>query len=430
MRSLLTAFFLLIASLTHAATEVYYSFVDGDEGGLAVVRFDSASSKVVEHLEVFRSAEATDAKKVAATQDGRYSILVAVREDEKNAYITGPDGNTRVLDLANETDEVRISGTRALVGANQGMLHLLDLPAAKTLHTWDFRQLLNPSGRKPEDIAVVDGGRRAWLSFQKDSRGGKHLGSRLVLINLENLAVEQDIQLPRNRPELHYDLPRDRRERGPSPEVLVVSPVTNTLFVTLDLYGAVAMMDLDAAERGEMRNWVYLPTSLDESWGTAFPDRVGRFTWQGREMVLVANAGEEGGALVVDLAKRRIVQRLPVRHGLTTLSFLPEHGLMVAGVEGKVKRRGPEGLEKEDFPGRELPVFRLTDDAEAPLTFEMVPFPGHVYQVVAIPHEERPLTLISFGEEAPNTWLLYDINASEVLQEIPAKGSIIRTFKR
>lgn len=422
--------FASLATFGHAATEIYYSFVDDEEGGLALIVVEPETGQVLEHREIFRSPDAVAAKKVATTVDGDYSILVAVQNDRNNAFITGPDGETRIAHLRNETDEVRVTGKHAIVGANGGLMHWVDLEQARGVHTWDFRRLLNPSGRKPEDIAVFDNGRRAWVSFQKDSRGGRHLGSRLVLVNLLTRAIEADILLPRNLPDLHYDLPDDRRERGPSPEVLVVSPETNTLFVTLDLYGGVAMMDLDAAMQGELRNWVYLTTALDESWGTAFPDRICRFTWQGREMVIVANAGADGGAVVVDLQDRSIVQRIPVRHGLTTLAFLPEHDMIVAGVEGKVKRRGLEGLEKENFPGNELPVFRLTDDPEEILQYGLDPLDGFVFQTVAIPGGDRPRTLISFGSEDPDTWLLYDLEDSTVLETIPAKGHIIRTFRR
>ena len=67
----------------------------------------------------------------------------------------------------------------------------------------------------------------------------------MQLPELKRLA---DVRLPRTHPELHIE--GNLKEQGPSPEIVLVSEQTNTLLVTLDLYGAVAMMDWSPMQAG------------------------------------------------------------------------------------------------------------------------------------------------------------------------------------
>lgn len=398
-------------------------------GGLAVLTVDPQTGSPIGNREVFRAEDALAAKKVAVTSDGRFSIVIAVQADRNNTFITGPDGVTRVISLPEETDEVRITGHHAVIGSGSGLMHWVDLAEARLVHTWNFRQLLTPSGHKPESIAIFDEGRRAWVSFQKDSRSGKHLGSRLVLVNLETRAVEADVALPRSRPELHYDLSPDRRERGPSPEVLVVSPETNTLFVTLDLYGAVAMMDLDSAMRGELRNWVYLPTSLDGSWGTAFPDRALDFWHDKEHFVLVTNSSAPAGAKIYNLGKRAAVQAFATDPGLEQPRWIPAGGVIVAAPRGKVKARGAEGLTKQFFPTNRLHIFALADaSADFPIEELRTVDLGHpLHSIDAIAPDQHSVVVIN-GGDVDQLFLIVDAATGEIHQTFPAQRTVRRTM--
>ena len=416
---------------TAIAAELYYSYRNGDVGGAARLKLDAATGKVLAHETIYESRAADRARKLAVTADGRYLILTNSRSDQANLFVTdlhSPDFRTTALEFPSEPDEVRIFGTHAVVGGDKGNLCVVDLTIPHIVSRWNSRGTLKPSGHKPEDILILPGQARAVVSFQKDTRGGKHFGSRVVVMELPTLRVVHDLLLPRNRPELH--IPGSNRERGPNPEVVFASPETNTLFVSLDLYGAVALADLDAAVNdGRWSKLVYLPTAVDASWGDSFPDRMVRFATQGEEYVFVCNAGPKGGAAVVDLADRAITARVDCRFGLETPTYLPGLQSIVAAPAGKRKSRGAKELDEQSLPGRDVWLFDVSDlNERGQVKTETIELDTLVFRLAALDPEENALVCFLTGEKEPDTLVIYDLARRAALSRHPARGAMERTW--
>lgn len=437
---------LLLSSLATAA-DLYYSFIDGTAGGVAKLVVDDRDGRVIEHVVLFRDEQCSTPYKLAVSESGQRVIVTNVVNEVGNIIVVdqsiSPPGVKR-LDLNAEPDEVRTFGERAIVGGDKGVVCVLDLAEGKVLSRWDARRALEPSGHRVEDILILsadrDGSARVLMTFQKDSSSGKHKGNRLVVADIckaGTLTVAHDLQLLRNRPELHYDAARNLAEQGPGPEVALASPATNTIFLSLDLYGAIALADLDAVLQGRWQNYVTLPAAVDESWGNSFPDRVVKFTVSDREFVLVANAGWEGGAALVDLSRRAIIARTPVRHGLDTLTHVQVLGKVVGTPSGKLKRRGETERDKTWQPGSELYVFEVggsgssdVDAMAAQFSVRAIPMGTRAFRCHAVDPTRNGLLLIAAGERDPDIIIMYDLAKEAEVLSIPAFGAVQRSQLR
>jgi hypothetical protein len=336
----------------------------------------------------------------------------------------GADASQSV-ELGGEPDELRVAGEYALVTCAADSLELIDLRAAKVAQTWRADRELDPPGRSPEDIHVLPDLRHAVISIQKDNKTGKKLGSRLVILALPDLKPLADIRLERNHPEVHIE--GNGQQQGPSPEVVVVSEPANTLLATLDLYGGVALMDWTEARSGRMSHWQYLSTALDQSWGTAFPDRAGLV--QDGTRALVFNAGPQGGAVLVDLAARKVVSHWQVPPGLEKPVYFPRQRLAYSVCSGKVKFRAESDVEKRLDPGRALYALDLSPRGEQqPARLEVLTFNRFVTRIAAIDSSHRPLLLLGAGTraEATDTLIVYDPVARQVLDQQPAARTIVQ----
>jgi len=345
---------LALTTIATATTEIYYSFSDGRVGGVALLAVDGVDEPKA-HRRIVEIPNLERPRKLAISDDGSALLLVDETSRSGNLILVELDGETpRVtrLDFPTVPDEVRAVRGGFVVGGDRGNLVFVDATRRAVAATWTSRGTLTPSGHKPEDIAVLPGGERIILSFQKDSSSGRHLGSRLVTMDIPSLRVVADLQLPRDRPELH--IAGNIKEQGPNPEVIVLSPKTNTLFLTLDLYGGLLMADLDAVMEGRLVRPVTVSADPAGAWGVAFPDRVVHFDAGGRETVVVANAGESGGVVAVDLGTRRRVAAAETISGLDTLVHLKRANVVAAAPAGKVKRRVAAEVEKSSEPQREL----------------------------------------------------------------------------
>ncbi len=411
------------------AADLYYTFHDGERGGLARLIIDSETGEAGSHEVLFASAECLHPRKLAVTDCGRYVIMASEESGRHNLYITNLQNDpptTESLRFLTEPDEIRTFGTRAIIGGSSGNVITIDLEEPTILARWNARRDLSPSGHKTEDLAVLPCGERAIMSFQKDNRSGRHRGSRVVIVTLPELETLYDLHLPRNRPELHFpDVPR---EQGPNPEVIHLSPRTNTFFVSLDLYGGAALADLDAVLEGRWSNLRYVTTAVDGSWGDAFPDRFVHFSRDGRDFVLALNSGEAGGGAVVDLEKREVIARAEMRHGLETPIYFERLGLVVATPAGKLKRRGPEGLIRTFHPGGELHLLDVTRLASrGEMRVEKHEMEHLLFRAVPVEPRAGTLVLLTMGQEVPDHFGVFDLEKRELRAVIPARGEIVRT---
>lgn len=424
MKTLLLLLFPLL--LTAQPAPVIYSFRTDGEGGLARLAADPATGALLIHERLFQEPGAAAIRKVYLSQDGRWAAanLDGV-EDFNNLLVFDltEGGRPRYLSIPGEVDPVGFFHNRIYAGSKSGALHRIHPETLAIEATWNFRRQLTPSGRRPEDLFLDAEANILWVSFQKDSRNQRHRGSRIVGISLETDEIIADLQLPRDRPELHYPPEIDGREAGPNPEVLHISPATNTLFVTLDLYGAVGMADLDAARRGELVNWTVLSTAPDGSWGTAFPDRVGRFQLAGRELLVVANASAAGGVAFIDVARRSFLQQVNSPGGLSTLFFLPSLNMVISGSPGKNKARTETGLSNVSVALPTWNRFQLTPDGTFALRSDDL---GQaVNQVFPVSPANSPWVFLNLGENADH-WQIIHPDTLQVTETFPAFGTLQR----
>lgn len=409
--------------------EVAYSFTDDDGGGIAIVQIDDAAGKIVGGRTLFHDDDCCEPQKVRSAAGGRILVVTNESEDDPGLFLTGtaPSTPLRHVRLSGVPDELRVTGSFGLVTCDDDTLAWVDLARGRVARGWSAEYQLRPPGNAPEDVLIFAQGQRALVSFQKDSKKGVKFGSRMALIRLPDMETMADLRLPRNRPDLH--IAGSNKEQGPSPEVMLVSESTNTLLVTLDLYGAVALMDWSSAKEGQITGLTYVPTSLDGSWGNAFPDRVSLIEVGGHPYALVCNAGEAGGAVLVDLPQRRIARKWKVPPGLEKPVYLDQHRLAVSVCSGKIKRRARDGLEKDEEPRRTIYFFDFAGPIDAPHAhLQEVPLDVFARRLTAVASPTGRFVLIASGREEKimDQLLLLDAVKKEVLDRVRAAGDISR----
>jgi hypothetical protein len=429
--SLILVSFIALVVYSTAATTIFFTFADGREGGIAkaVVDADTGKIQVIETLASARGFRIPH--KIALSSDGR--IIAGVSEEERQTNFISYDltNNKTIgtLRLRNEPDAIVAAGDGFVVGASSGDVYRVGANDARLRSTWNSRDSLRPSGHKVEYITVMEDRNQVWMSFQKDNRAGQHRGSRIVLFSIEPFRLQQDIQLPRDRPDLHM---AELRERGPNPEYVQPFPDSNALLVSYDLYGAVAIADLDAAERGEWKNAAMLSTSPTGSWGDAFPDRATFFQHNGRDFCLMANQGQIGGTVLIDVKKREVVQIFETEHGLAAPIFFPNAKVFASVKPGKLKFRSGDGLLRNRFPIREIGLFELpADGSTAPMTFRTVPFDRRAQLAVPVAADRNSwlfvLTQTTTGE---NFFTVVDALTGEVIDEKKAPSAVGRLLRQ
>lgn len=423
-------------ALTAPGVEILYSFRSGDGGGLAAIEIDPETGLEIGHRTLWRSDAFPSPSKFALSADGSIALLVGESDRSGNLVLIPlrGEGEPRSLDFPSIPDEVRAMPGGFVVGGDGGNLVAIDAVRGRISARWSSRESLRPSGHKPEDIAVLAEQGLAVVSFQKDSSSGKHRGSRVAVLRLPGLSLVADLELPRDRPELH--IPGNRKEQGPNPEVLVLCPRTNTMLLTLDLYGAVLLSDLDAVLEGRLANGRMLSADPQGRFGVAFPDRAARMAIAGGEAIVIANAGEDGGVAAFDLAGRRRFAAGDAPPGLDTLVHLPTIGAVAAATAGKIKRRSEDEVVKGSRPGREIGVIDLSrlGSGEMPLSLLGVGEPCHA--IAAIDPSRGAKVLAVLGGDR-RTLALLEIARGEngrfLLRELwrtAAAGEIQRVARR
>lgn len=436
---------LLLLLPTRSDAVIYYTFAAESGGGIALLDIDAQTTEVRRHEVLFSEPGFTKPHKLAVSHDQQTLIMVN-ESTEQNAAIVrleeGESAQVQLLTVNGVPDAVVVFGKYALIGADKGHLALVDLDKAEVVRAVNTREMLKPAGHKVEDIVIAPDQSYAVLSLQKDQKGQKSLGNRLVLIKLPSLEVICDLQLPRTRPALHN--PNNDTEQGPGPEVIVLSPKTNRLGVSLDFYGGFALTDLDAALRGKPGPVDYVSTAPDGAWGTAFPDRlcvIPHPTNAGAELIVVLNSGDVGGGCVIDLAAKSVVTRFEAPHGLETPTYIPAARVVATSHAGKHKAIAPDKVEKTYAPSGQVLLYHVSN-LESFGSPKVVDLPGPVNRLVAIDPTRSSLVAVVFdgptGKDAAtdakrakgSQLALIDTSTGKVVTTLDAHGKPQRLLHR
>lgn len=412
--------------------EIGYSFARAGGGGVAVVKLDLAAGRILDQRILFESAECTQPNKLRRSA-ARNQLLLSndtSRKSGPHLFLIDDDGTSQVrsLVLPDTPDEFRVAGNSAVVTCGDDWLVRVDLDSAKIDGKWNIEDILDPPGNGAEDVRYTPDGKYVVVSFQKDSGSGKKHGSRIGVFRLADFAVVADAPLPRNKPELHNS--ENNKEQGPGPEVIHISKHNNTILVTLDLYGAVAVADWSPLLAGESVDWLYLSTASDGSWGTAFPDRMSVFQLDGREVALIANAGEAGGVALLDVPARQMIWRQKTPAGLEMPVYIPAVRKAYSVCSGKTKRRKPREVEKTYYPQPGVYVcdFSSTEDSTGALRDQEVTSIATqrvMYRITGV-REGTPWLLLAGGEGSADTLMVLDARSGEFVDAQPAIGALIR----
>lgn len=416
-------FVLWLAACEWSRGSTFFYCYGADQAGVAAVEVNERNGSMSSQVTMEEALQVPNPKKLAVSSDGR-ELVVTSDANPKVAVLRVDRGIQPVstLEVNEATSDVRAWADKALLAAEHGAFYEIDLKTGEFTKTWNARDGLKPSGHKGENILLLPDKGIALVSFQKDSKKGKHFGNRVVALGLTDLAPKWDLQLPRDRPELH--LQGNLKEQGPSPEVVLVAPKSDTLVLTLDLYGALAFAKLSSALSGKLEGLQYVPTSADGSWGKAFPDRARIFEAGGKEFVLVSNASQNGGLTLFDVAARKMIQKFPVSAGCETPVLLEKSGKLVTAVSGKIKTREEAKVEKDSLPGNELLVVDSAPLAKGKSAgFEAIPFEKCITHVEAVNPGANDLLFLVLGE-SDSELVVYDLATRKIVERQPAKGNV------
>ncbi len=411
-----------------AAGDVFYSFHDGTVGGVARVTVDDATGAIEDHRILGAAVALIAPEKFALTADRRWLLVASVHEGAGNLLLLDLASDAAAateIEFESEPDEVVAIGERFVVGGSKGRVAVIDPAAASVVETWSARKKLEPSGHKPESIDVLPNGESVLVTFQKDSGEGKHLGSRIVVLAVPTLDVRADLAVPRDHEELHYTTAE--REQGPNPELAFLDPRHDVLALTLDLYGAIRLSDLGAALEGRWENASTISAALDGSFGSAFPDRGARFDAAGRSLLIIVNAGEGGGATLIDLASRAVVQRVEAPRGLDTPVVQSKHRRLVSVGTGKRKSRGETELDRETEADHVVVTFEIDDEDGAPrLRAVQHELPEHTFGVAGVGADGRFVLIAAGDGKKADLLLVFDAERRDVVARTDAKGEVAR----
>ncbi|MFA6288574.1 MAG: hypothetical protein WC661_14415 [Opitutaceae bacterium] len=409
-----------------AAAGLLVAFHTAGDGGLARIDLGPAGRAVAPAPAVlFRAPSFAAAAKLRVSADGRHATLNSETEGRANFAIINlasaetPAASPRLLTLDFTPEEHRLDNNRVYIGGTDGNLVSLDLAGGSITHRWNSRRQLTPAGHKPEDLLALDPEGLLLVSHQKDGKKDRQ-GSRLVVLRLADLAFVADLPLPRDHPELHLS----GKEAGPSPEVIRVDRATNTLLLTLDLYGALAFADLDSALAGHLKNYTAVPTSADGSWGTAFPDRIALATHAGKTYAFVSNASAGRGIAIFDIAARRRTGFLPVEAGCELPVSLDGGRRLATLVSGKIKHRDATAITKSEQPGADLLLIDIAGAVQgdrAALT--RFPLGAPATRIAPVAGSDT-LVAVSLSGASPQL-IVYDTAARKEISRTPLPGEAV-----
>jgi len=394
----------------------FYTFKNAEGGGIAEVVVNP-EGRITTHRILLQDKRFKYPHKIAVSPDRRFIAATADQQNLSNlALIDRLTGEASLHNLLRTPDAIEPWRGGFVIGANDGVIYLFQ-PETRKTYRYNLRQNTYPPARKAEYI-LIDGD-HAWITIQKDSRTQKTKGSRVIYFDLANWRLVKDLMMARDRPDLELN---SLRERGPSPEIVLASHQANTLLLSMDRYGGVTLADLDAAREGGWINRSNHSTAPDGSFGTAFPDRWVQFTHRGRDYALIVNAGLSGGAALIDMARREVIQRIEIPPGLENPVWLPKAGLLAAGVPGKVKRNFWNTLEETREPVQGLYTLRTRDTSGGlRLELKQYPIPQVLSRGAAISHDK---SFVLFP--AKDQILVVDATSGKVVSQENAQGQIFR----
>ncbi len=409
---------LFALATTLSASGLLVGYVDDTGGAVARIDLDSTARPTTPApVIVFHSPAFASAHKLRVSPDSRLAAFSAATEDGPNLALIDllSASEPRLLSLGYVPEEHRFAAGRLYVGGTDGHLLALDPATGRIRHRWNSRQDLRPAGHKPEDFLALESEGVLLVTHQKDGQK-KRQGSRIAALRLDNLRPIGDLRLPRNLPELHLS----SKEAGPSPEIIRADPATNTLVVTLDLYGALAFADLDAALQGRLANYAIIPTSADGRWGTAFPDRLILARVGDRSLAIVSNASQDGGIKIFDVGARSALAFFPVEAGCDHPVLVNEGRTVATVVAGKRKRVAGRELENITTPGTDLLLLHLDQVGEIePLSLLRAPLGGLVAHIAAVPGHPD---LVAATRLDPASVVLCSAIDGRIVTEIPLPG--------
>ena len=415
----------------HAGEVTYYYTFGEKDGGVGVVAIDDKTGKWAT-LPPVAASGVDSPEKLAVSKNGDRLIVSSDASDAVEIYALGKEPKlVSQLHIKDETDDVMATGNHALVLDGGGMFSWIDLDQGKLEKAWDSHGL-TPPGNKGEGIFFLPTGNLgnlgnlALVTFQKDNSKGTRFGSRVVVFDLDKTESKFDLQLPRNHPECN--IKGNLKEQGPNPEVAFIAPKSDTLALTLDLYGAIAFTKLSSVLEGKWENLDYVSCAQDGSLGNAFPDRGCLFEAGGKERLLISNASPNGGLVLFDVASHKVEQKFAASAGAENPVFLSKSKKVVTCISGKIKTRGDEKQNKIYKPENDLLVFDV-----APLengkdaTLERIAFDKPVFRVEAVAPGENDLLFLALGApEQQSELVLYDLATRKILHREPALGAVER----
>ncbi|HRQ87788.1 MAG TPA: hypothetical protein PLA50_03260 [Bacteroidia bacterium] len=398
----------------------YYTFKGENGGGVAAIWVDKKTGRITTQEVLAESLSFLRPHKIKVSESGSYLLATSPHAARHNLLLVDLVNHThQFLSVDRMPDDLAAWQDSFVVGAEAQMCYIVDAVSGKVARRWNGKHQLRPDGRRIEYVATTSDG-TAWTSWQKDSGSGTREGSRVVTIDIASGKTLADLRMPRAMPQLHL---ADAKEQGPNPEIIIPSTRTNTLLLSMDLYGGIAMADLDAAREGSWRGLTYHSVAPDQSWGTAFPDRALVYPSGSKDYVFIANAGIDGGVSWVDLKERRIVQTLSSPPGLSAPVSVAAGRYLVAPVPGKLKSRSFGALREGRQPLAELCVFEVGGRSSAPvLSMRSVPLPVAAQLAAPVSSETSDIVLLSAGSE----FLVVRAATGEVVDRQDALGRIAR----
>ena len=419
--SLVILTLICVATPPASALTIYYTYGD-KSGGLASLEVNSAGD-ISDHKVVGDGI--ITPYKLAISAKGDRAIVIS--DDNAKATIFDVGATPKqlaVLDLGATGKSLVPVGDHALVSADEGLFNWINLDQGTIEKTFDAKKDLHPSGTRGEGLFLLPDHKTVLIPFQKDNSKGTHFGSRMLVFDLDTMTPRFDLQLPRNHPDLN--IVGNLKEQGPNPEVAFMSPKNDTVMLTLDLYGAIAFAKLSSALEGKWDNLEYIPSSMDGTWGNAFPDRGLLFTSADKDYLLISNASPDGGLVLFDVATRKVIGKYPAPGGCENPVLLSHGQKVVTVTSGKTKTRLTIKQDKEFYPKNILYSFDLKPLKDGkPATVESITFDKPVQKVQAIDPEHNDLLFLVLGADSSEL-VIYDLDSKTILHREPTKGAVQR----
>lgn len=422
---------LLVAAPLSGAGTVYYSFFDSQKGagGVARIDIDSATGAVKKHEAMYVNEKCVAPFKLIVNDAGTRLLLTREVDGSKDANnvllfdlsVASPQPD--VLKFPSTPESTHGRGDLGLIEGGKGTLMAIDLARNEIVGTFKARDQLKPPASSAAELRMLDDASAVLVSYQKDS--DKYEGNRIVALSMPKLDLIADVRLPRTHAELHRE--GNAKESGPNPDQVLVSASTNTVLVTVEHYGAVALIDLDKLLKGKVleADVKYVSTAADGAFGQSFPESVIALPSPGGDRALVFNSGKDGGACVFDLKERKLLHHVACPPGIERPELLAASHTVVGVVTGKKKLRGDNGTISATDPADALAIFDLSplDKGGAP-TFSATSIGNKPRRMHALDEKAGSLVLIVLESAVKSRMIVYDVAAKKQVGAFDALGEL------